>query len=94
MDSNSQSVNTEEFPCQRLADVVGTAIAMLTLTLPMFVIGHYSSSNVQDNRQPLTYNLQTTDDNAELIKSEISSIYKMNQQASSLSKEDYIDSGN
>lgn len=94
MDSNSQSANTEEFPYQRLADVVGTAIAMLTLTLPMFVIGHYSSINVQGKRQPLTYNLQTTDDDAELIKSEISSIYKMNQQASSLMKEDYIDSGN
>ena len=82
MDSNSQPANSEEFPSQRLADVVGTAIAMLTLTLPMFVIGHYSSSSVQNNRQPLTYNLQTTDDDTRLIKSEISSIYKMNQRAS------------
>ena len=87
MDSNSQSANTEELPCQRLADVVGTAIAMLTLTLPMFVIGHYSSNSVGENPQPLTYNLQTTDNDTELIKSEISSIYKMNQHASSLSKE-------
>ncbi len=86
MDSNSQSANTEELPSQRLADVVGTAIAMLTLTLPMFVIGHYSSSGVQGNRQPLTYNLQTTDNETELIKSDISSIYKMNKEASSLSK--------
>lgn len=86
MDSTSQSANTEELPSQRLADVVGTAIAMLTLTLPMFVIGHYSSSSAQNNRQPLTYNLQTTDNDTELIKSEISSIYKMNQEASSLSK--------
>lgn len=86
MDSNSQSANTEELPSQRLADVVGTAIAMLTLTLPMFVIGHYSTSGVQSNRQPLTYNLQTTDNETELIKSEISSIYKMNKEASGLSK--------
>ncbi len=86
MDSNSQSANTEELPSQRLADVVGTAIAMLTLTLPMFVIGHYSSSGVQNNRQPLTYNLQKTDNDTELIKSEISSIYKMNKDASDLSK--------
>lgn len=88
MDSNSQSANTEEFPSQRLADVVGTAIAMLTLTLPMFVIGHYSSSSVSDNRQPLTYNLQTTDNDTELIKSEISSIYKMNQDTPGLSKKE------
>ncbi len=88
MDSNSQSANTEELPSQRLADVVGTAIAMLTLTLPMFVIGHYSSSSVEDNRQPLTYNLQTTDNHTEEIKSEISSIYKMNQHASGLSKKE------
>lgn len=86
MDSNSQSANIEELPSQRLADVVGTAIAMLTLTLPMFVIGHYSSSSVQSNRQPLTYNLQTTDNNTELRESEISSIYKMNQNASGFSK--------
>ena len=88
MDSNSQSANTEELPSQRLADVVGTAIAMLTLTLPMFVIGHYSSSSVKDKRQPLTYNLQTTDNDTELIKSEISSIYKMNQDTSGLSKKE------
>ena len=86
MDSNSQPANSEEFPSQRLADVVGTAIAMLTLTLPMFVIGHYSSSSVQSNRQPLTYNLQTTDNDTQLINSEISSIYKMNKDASSLLK--------
>ncbi|MBV6622766.1 MAG: hypothetical protein KI793_07430 [Rivularia sp. (in: Bacteria)] len=82
MDSNSQSANTEELPSQRVADVVGTAIAMLTLTLPMFVIGHYSSSSVSDSRQPLTYNLQKTDNDTELINSEISSIYKMNKDAS------------
>ena len=88
MDSNSQSANTEELPSQRLADVVGTAIAMLTLTLPMFVIGHYSSSSFQGNRQPLTYNMQEADNDTELIKSEISSIYKMNQDTSGLSKKE------
>ena len=86
MDSNSQSANTEELPSQRLADVVGTAIAMLTLTLPMFVIGHYSSSSFQGNRLPLTYNMQEADNDTELIKSEISSIYKMNKNASDLSE--------
>ena len=86
MDSNSQSANTEELPSQRLADVVGTAIAMLTLTLPMFVIGHYSSSSFQGNRQPLTYNMQEADNDTELIKSEISSIYKMNKNDSDSSE--------
>ncbi|MEB3219037.1 MAG: hypothetical protein VKN72_22755 [Nostocales cyanobacterium 94392] len=86
MNSNSQSANTEELPSQRLADFVGTAIAVLTLTLPMFVIGHYSSSSVLDNRQPSTYSLQTTDNDTKLIKSEISSIYKMNKHASGFSK--------
>ncbi|MBD2437090.1 hypothetical protein [Nostoc sp. FACHB-110] len=62
MDSNSQSANPNDTYSQRMADIVGTAIALLTLTLPVFVIGHYSSNNVQNNQQPLTYQL---DRNAE-----------------------------
>ncbi|MEH2324106.1 MAG: hypothetical protein V7K32_11120 [Nostoc sp.] len=57
MNSNSQSANTDTYS-QRLADIVGTAIAMLTLTLPVFVIAHYSSSNVQINQQPLVQNFK------------------------------------
>ncbi|QSJ15374.1 hypothetical protein JYQ62_26495 [Nostoc sp. UHCC 0702] len=56
MNSNSQSANAETYS-HRLADIVGTAIALLTLTLPVFVIAHFSSSNVQTNQQPLTYTL-------------------------------------
>ncbi|OUL33685.1 hypothetical protein [Nostoc sp. 106C] len=56
MNSNSQSANNDIYP-HRLADIVGTAIALLTLTLPVFVIAHYSSTNVPNNQQPLSYNL-------------------------------------
>ncbi|MBG1240876.1 hypothetical protein ACEYW6_15860 [Nostoc sp. UIC 10607] len=58
MNSNSQSANSSDTYSQRLADIVGTAIALLTLTLPVFVIAHYSSSDVQNNQQPLIENLQ------------------------------------
>jgi hypothetical protein len=61
MTSNSQSANAEY--SHRLADIVGTIIAMLTLTLPLFVIGHYSSNGIESNsRQPVTYNLQRQQD--------------------------------
>ncbi|MFN6461767.1 MAG: hypothetical protein RMZ41_007950 [Nostoc sp. DedVER02] len=56
MNSNSQSANSTDTYSQRLADIVGTAIALLTLTLPVFVIAHYSSTNVQNNQQPLIQN--------------------------------------
>ncbi|MBE9034135.1 hypothetical protein [aff. Roholtiella sp. LEGE 12411] len=61
MNSNSQSANADTYS-HRLADIVGTAIALLTLTLPVFVIGHYSSPDVQNNPQPLTYNIQGSED--------------------------------
>ncbi|NDJ24596.1 hypothetical protein GS682_23720 [Nostoc sp. B(2019)] len=61
MNSNSQSANAYTYS-HRLADIVGTAIALLTLTLPVFVIAHYSSPDVQNNQQPLTYNLQRSED--------------------------------
>ncbi len=61
MNSNSQSANPDTYS-HRLADIVGTAIALLTLTLPVFVIAHYSSPDVQNNQQPLTYNLQRSED--------------------------------
>ncbi|MBN3909014.1 MAG: hypothetical protein HWQ35_21395 [Nostoc sp. NMS1] len=62
MNSNSQSANSTDTYSQRLADIVGTAIALLTLTLPVFVIAHYSSTNVQNNQQPLIQNLQVSKD--------------------------------
>ncbi|MEH2011877.1 hypothetical protein [Nostoc sp.] len=62
MNSNSQSANSTDTYSQRLADIVGTAIALLTLTLPVFVIAHYSSTNVQNNQQPLIQNLKGSQD--------------------------------
>ncbi|MEH1910477.1 TLTLP motif-containing protein [Nostoc sp.] len=62
MNSNSQSANSADTYSQRLADIVGTAIALLTLTLPVFVIAHYSSTNVENNQQPLIQNLQGSKD--------------------------------
>ena len=61
MNSNSQSANTDTYS-QRLADIVGTAIALLTLILPVFVIAHYSSTNVQINQQPLVQNFKESQD--------------------------------
>jgi len=55
MNSNTPSANKDTYS-HRLADIVGTAIALLTLTLPLFVIAHYSSSSVQHDQQALTYN--------------------------------------
>jgi hypothetical protein len=64
MNSNSQSANVDvDTPPHRLADIVGTLIAILTLGLPMFVIAHYSSNNVEINTpQPITSRLQQSQD--------------------------------
>ncbi|MDM9383303.1 hypothetical protein QUB80_21665 [Chlorogloeopsis sp. ULAP01] len=58
MDSNSQSANsTDPYP-HRLADIAGTAIALLTLTLPLFVIANFSSNNVPINQVPIVHNIK------------------------------------
>ncbi|MEA5577030.1 hypothetical protein [Anabaena sp. UHCC 0451] len=57
MNSNSQSANPPDTYSQRLADIVGTAIALVTLILPVFIISHYSSPDVQNNQPTLTYHL-------------------------------------
>ncbi|MEH1842830.1 MAG: hypothetical protein V7L20_29860 [Nostoc sp.] len=62
MNLNSQSANSTDTYSQRLADIVGTAIALLTLTLPVFVIAHYSSNDVQNNQQPLVQNFKGSQD--------------------------------
>lgn len=77
MDSNSQSASSAERYSHRLADVVGTAIAMLTLTLPMFVIAHYSSNNI-DDRQPIIYKVDATE-NATLDQ-RITNVYAVRKE--------------
>ncbi|MBW4632544.1 MAG: hypothetical protein KME30_11785 [Iphinoe sp. HA4291-MV1] len=62
MDANTQSADSADTPSHRLADIVGTVIGLLTLTLPLFVIAHYSSSSVQNDQQPITYNVNTDAD--------------------------------
>jgi lipopolysaccharide/colanic/teichoic acid biosynthesis glycosyltransferase len=52
MTSNSQSVNQSDTYSHRLADIVGTGIGVLTLTLPLFIIAHYSPNNIHTSPQP------------------------------------------
>ncbi|WP_026098185.1 hypothetical protein [Kamptonema formosum] len=47
MESGSPSANASDQPPHGLADIVGTLIALLTLTIPLFVIAHYSSGNAE-----------------------------------------------
>ncbi|MEA5567187.1 hypothetical protein [Anabaena sp. UHCC 0399] len=58
MNSDSQSAKPPATYSHRLADIVGTLIAVVTLTLPVFVIAHYST-NVPESQQPMTYELKT-----------------------------------
>ncbi|WP_009545906.1 hypothetical protein [Crocosphaera subtropica] len=44
MESSSPSGKVSEPPAHRWTHVMGIAIAMLTLTLPMLVIAYYSSN--------------------------------------------------
>ncbi|MBD2776034.1 hypothetical protein [Iningainema tapete] len=61
MNSHTTTANDER-NTHRLADIVGTAIALLTLILPVLIIAHYSPSNVQSNHQPVTYSLRISED--------------------------------
>lgn len=45
MDIGSRSNSASQQPDHRVANVVGTLIAVLTLTLPAFVILYYSQFN-------------------------------------------------
>jgi lipopolysaccharide/colanic/teichoic acid biosynthesis glycosyltransferase len=62
MNLNSQSANSSDTYSKRLADIVGTVIALITLTLPVFIIAHYSSVNVENNQPSLSYNLSIPGD--------------------------------
>lgn len=46
MDSGSSSTPLSEKPPQRLANIAGTVIALVTLLLPALIIAHYSSGRV------------------------------------------------
>ncbi|MEC4805415.1 MAG: hypothetical protein SAJ12_14605 [Jaaginema sp. PMC 1079.18] len=50
MESSGSPANASEPPNHRWARAIGTAIAIVTLTVPTLAIAYYSSSN---NRMPL-----------------------------------------
>ncbi|OCR01755.1 hypothetical protein BCD67_14150 [Oscillatoriales cyanobacterium USR001] len=65
MESNSQPASpTDKPPQQRLANIVGTAIAVLTLVLPLLAIAHYSPRNIV--RQELPYQSQKLPESSNL----------------------------
>lgn len=47
MESDSESGSPSQSRKPRVADVIGTAIALLTLALPLWAIAYYSSGNVR-----------------------------------------------
>jgi hypothetical protein len=51
MNSNSKSVHSPDTYSQPLADIMGTAIALVTLILPISVISHYSSPPMEQDQQ-------------------------------------------
>ncbi|HEY9893189.1 MAG TPA: hypothetical protein V6D37_15550 [Candidatus Sericytochromatia bacterium] len=57
MASSSPSANSSDPHPDRWAEIMGTVIALLTLTLPVFVIASYSSSSSVDVLQQTTYSL-------------------------------------
>lgn len=56
MNANSESASPSDTYSHSLADIVGTAIALVTLILPVFVIAHYST-DVSQIQQQQTYTL-------------------------------------
>ncbi|NMG06833.1 hypothetical protein [Brasilonema sp. UFV-L1] len=62
MHSNTQSADPASTSSHRLAEIVGTVIGLLTLTLPLFVIAHYSSSSVQNDQKLIIYNVKADAD--------------------------------
>ncbi|MDJ1181598.1 hypothetical protein [Roseofilum casamattae] len=46
MESDSECGTPTEIPKPRIADMVGTVIAFLTLTLPLWAIAYYSSGEI------------------------------------------------
>ncbi|TAE57360.1 MAG: hypothetical protein EAZ76_13165 [Nostocales cyanobacterium] len=57
MNSNNQSAKPPDAYSQPLADILGTTIALATLILPLFIISHFSSPDVQNHQEFLTYYL-------------------------------------
>ncbi|MEC4818688.1 MAG: hypothetical protein SAK29_36250 [Scytonema sp. PMC 1069.18] len=58
MNSNTQSADSTDPHSHKLADIVGTAIGLFTLVVPLFIIAHYSSSSVPIQPRPVTYHVK------------------------------------
>ncbi len=54
MELSGSSANSSDPHPYRWAEVLGTVIALLTLTLPLLIIAYYSSSNNYVNVLPQT----------------------------------------
>lgn len=62
MESSEPPANSSDANPHRWADILGTVIALLTLTLPLLVIAYYSSSSSVDVWQQTTYSLPESED--------------------------------
>ncbi|MBE9168904.1 hypothetical protein IQ238_15760 [Pleurocapsales cyanobacterium LEGE 06147] len=51
MESSSQSGNNSDSPYHRWSGILGTIVAVLTLTVPLLMIGYYSPFTT--NAEPL-----------------------------------------
>jgi hypothetical protein len=60
MESSGPSANPSEPHPDKWAEILGAAIALLTLTLPVFVIGHYSSGSSVDVLQKTSYSVPSS----------------------------------
>ncbi|NJK48112.1 hypothetical protein HC931_07935 [Candidatus Gracilibacteria bacterium] len=57
MEPSSPSGNVSEPPSNKWASLLGTTIAVVTLTLPMAVIAYYSSQNPTETSTQPNYSL-------------------------------------
>ena len=60
MESSSPSGNPSDLPQPRWSGIIGTAIAVLTLTLPPLAIAYYSSNASFETLTPTNYSPQGT----------------------------------
>lgn len=58
MESSGPRGKTSEPPTHKWSDIIGTTIAVITLTLPLLVIGYYpADGNLQPIQTQTTYSL-------------------------------------
>lgn len=60
MDSSERAPNNSESPAHRWAGILGTIVAIMTLTLPLLVIAYYSPFS--SNAEPLPEQMRVLPD--------------------------------